>query len=79
MKEAEEKLRNARKELSALERKIGDRDAQRNTLRERLLSTRDPLIAEKAHAELAQIEQEISTLEEQWLELDAQTQETAGE
>ena len=78
-KAKKQKLRNARKELSALERKIGDRDAQRKTLRERLLSTRDPLIAEKAHAELAQIEQEISTLEEQWLELDAQTQETAGE
>ena len=62
-----------------MERKIGDRDAQRSTLRERLLSTRDPLIAEKAHAELEKIEQEIGALEEQWLELDAQTQETAGD
>tara|TARA_Y100001934_G_scaffold16134_1_gene19412 strand:+ start:311 stop:2086 length:1776 start_codon:yes stop_codon:yes gene_type:complete len=72
-------LRTVRKELSAVERKIADRDTLRSTLRERLLSTQDPLIAEKAHAELTKIEQEIDALEEQWLELDAKTQETADE
>ena len=39
---------------------------------------RDPLIAEKAHTELTQIEKEIAELEEQWLELEHESQDTAG-
>ena len=71
-------MRNVRRELASLERKITSRDKERQTVRERLLETRDPLIAEKAHTELAQLEKEIAELEEQWLELEQQSQETAG-
>ena len=72
-----QQIRNVRKELSAIERKITSRDSQRTMLRDRLLETRDPLIAEKAHTELTQIEKEIGELEEQWLELEQETQDTA--
>jgi len=68
-----QQIRNVRKELTAIERKITSRDSQRTILRDRLLETRDPLIAEKAHTELTQIEKEIGELEEQWLELEQDT------
>ena len=71
-------MRSARKELAAVERKIASRDSERQVLRDRLLATRDPLIAEKAHTELTQIEKEIAELEEQWLELEHESQDTAG-
>ena len=74
-----QQIRNVRKELSAIERKITSRDSQRTMLRDRLLETRDPLIAEKAHTELTQIEKEIGELEEQWLELEQETQDTADD
>ena len=74
-----QQIRNVRKELTAIERKITSRDSQRTILRDRLLETRDPLIAEKAHTELTQIEKEIGELEEQWLELEQETQDTADD
>ena len=78
-KEKQKRVRNVRRELASLERKITSRDQERKTVRERLLATRDPLIAEKAHTELTQLEKEIRELEEQWLELEQQSQETASD
>jgi ATP-binding cassette subfamily F protein 3 len=78
-KEKRQQIRSVRKELAAIERKISNRDSDRIKLRERLLATRDPLIAEKAHSELTQIEKEISELEEKWLALEQESQDTADE
>ena len=78
-KEKQKRVRNVRRELASLERKITSRDQERETVQERLLATRDPLIAEKAHTELTQLEKEIRELEEQWLELEQQSQETASD
>ncbi|MDE0939821.1 MAG: ATP-binding cassette domain-containing protein, partial [Pirellulales bacterium] len=77
-KAKQQQIRSARKELAAVERKIASRDSERQVLRDRLLATRDPMIAEKAHTELTQIEKEIAELEEQWLELEHESQDTAG-
>ena len=78
-KEKRQQIRSVRKELAAIERKISNRDSDRIKLRERLLATRDPLIAEKAHSELTQIEKEIGELEEKWLALEQESQDTADE
>ncbi|MDG2206979.1 MAG: ABC-F family ATP-binding cassette domain-containing protein [Pirellulales bacterium] len=72
-KEKKGRGRNVRKELAALERKINSRDNERKVVQQRLLETRDPLIAEKAHAELTELQAEISELESQWLELDQES------
>ena len=72
-KEKKGRGRNVRKELAALERKINSRDNERKLVQQRLLETRDPLIAEKAHAELTELEAQISELESQWLELDQES------
>ena len=72
-KEKRNRGRSVRKELSALERKINQLDTQKKVVQQRLLETRDPMIAEKAHAEFTEIEAEISELESQWLELEQES------
>ncbi|HUS40639.1 MAG TPA: ABC-F family ATP-binding cassette domain-containing protein [Pirellulales bacterium] len=61
--------RSARKEVSALERKIAQLDERRRSVNEQLLSTTDVAEAQRLHDEVENLKAEIDTAEQRWFEL----------
>ncbi|WP_299468291.1 AAA family ATPase, partial [uncultured Gimesia sp.] len=63
------KIKNARKELSAIERKIAQLDEKRNEINEKFLKATNPEAAQKLHTEMQPLVDEIGELEIRWMEL----------
>ncbi|MDF1744189.1 MAG: ABC transporter ATP-binding protein, partial [Gimesia sp.] len=63
------KIKNARKELSAIERKIAQLDEKRNTINDQFLKATSPEAAQDLHTEMQPLVDEIAELESRWMEL----------
>jgi len=63
------KIKNARKELSAIERKIAQLDEQRNEINKKFLKATSPEQAQELHDEMQPLVEEIGELEIRWMEL----------
>ncbi|QDV51232.1 ABC-F family ATP-binding cassette domain-containing protein [Gimesia fumaroli] len=63
------KIKNARKELSAIERKIAQLDEKRNEINDKFLKATNPETAEELHTEMQPLVDEIGELEIRWMEL----------
>lgn len=61
--------RRADKELKNLEKKIAKLDSQKKQLEQQLLTETDPVKAVQMHKELTEVNAEMATAEERWLEL----------
>jgi ATP-binding cassette subfamily F protein 3 len=61
--------REGQKKLKNVERKIARLDDEKRDLNERMLTITDPAEAQRLHAELTKLTDELADLEEQWLEL----------
>ncbi|QDU10922.1 ABC-F family ATP-binding cassette domain-containing protein [Gimesia aquarii] len=63
------KIKNARKELSAIERKIAQLDEKKNKINEQFLKATSSQEAQEHHAEMQPLIEEIAELESRWMEL----------
>lgn len=63
------KIKNARKELSAIERKIAQLDEKRNKINEKFLKATSPEKSQELHTEMQPLVDEIAELESRWMEL----------
>ena len=63
------KIKEARKELSAIERKIAQLDEKKNTINEKFLKATSPDKAQELHEEMQPLVDEIGELEIRWMEL----------
>ncbi len=63
------KIKNARKELSAIERKIAQLDEKKNKINEQFLKATSSKEAQEHHAEMQPLVEEIAELESRWMEL----------
>lgn len=64
--------RDSQKKLKAVERKIAKLDDEKKSINEKLLAVTDAKEAQRLHAELAKLTDELTKLEEEWLELSAE-------
>jgi len=74
-KQKNKESRSARKELSKIESKIEKLDAERKQLHKQLMSLTDPIEAQKVHDQHQEVDETITELETQWLELQEQLEE----
>jgi len=63
------KIKNARKELSAIERKIAQLDEKRTKINEKFLKATSQEAAQELHTEMQPLVDEIGELETRWMEL----------
>lgn len=63
------KIKNARKELSAIERKIAQLDEKKNAINDNFMKETNPEAAQELHAEMQPLVEEITELETRWMEL----------
>ncbi|MFK7778297.1 MAG: ABC-F family ATP-binding cassette domain-containing protein [Gimesia sp.] len=63
------KIKNARKELSAIERKIAQLDEKRNAINDEFVKATSPETAQELHTTMQPLVDEIAELEIRWMEL----------
>jgi ATP-binding cassette, subfamily F, member 3 len=73
-KQQSQRNRDSRKELQNVERNIAKLDQQKRQLNEQFQSVTDPKEAMKLHDQVKQVTDELSKLEERWLELQGEVE-----